>query len=277
MDSTITHNSAAVLRQRLDEFLAPNAGDREAMREVLCRFRECQCQSYLFGGLLRDLMVKGNDARPRDVDVVVSGASTLELERLFCQYLDRRTRFGGLHLKNKGWMFDVWPLEETWAFKHNPSQEVSFSELPHTAFLNVEAVVAELSGAPEQPRKIHDHGFFEGITNKVVELNNEENPFPALCVVRSLVIATDLGFDIGPILAHYILRHMNAIPVSHLMDAQLHHYGANKLPPDALREAHKAFLRHSYRASDKPVRLPESLHKPERLAASRIELAKMQY
>lgn len=277
MDSLITHKQEAILQQRLDEFLTTDVSGREAMREVIRHFGQCECQSYLFGGLLRDLMVKGKTARPRDVDVVVAGSSSTALEELFRPYLDRKTRFGGLHLKNKDWMFDVWPLEETWAFKHGSFKEVSFSELPRTAFLNVEAVVAELSVTPGATRKIYTLGFFEGITNKTIELNYEENPFPALCVVRSLVIATDLSFQIGPVLADYILRHMSLISVSRLMEAQIYHYGITKLSPNAIREAHKAILRQSQRTPNRPVTLPDRLHKPERPVATRTGLAKMQH
>ena len=61
--------------------------------------------------------------------------------------------------------------------------------MPKTTFLNVEAVAVELNPRPTRSRKLYESGFFEGVATETIEINLEENPFPDLCVARSLLTA----------------------------------------------------------------------------------------
>ena len=71
---------------------------KEPILHVLQDIRESKLQAVLFGGTLRSLLVsriyQDKPGRPRDIDVVVSGASLAQLEEQFADILTRRTRFG---------------------------------------------------------------------------------------------------------------------------------------------------------------------------------------
>src|SRR5438105_3015604 len=76
---------------------------KEPILGVLSELRHSNVQAVLFGGTLRSLLTarlfEGRRGRPRDVDVVVSGAPLADLEERFGSILSRRTRFGGLQLR----------------------------------------------------------------------------------------------------------------------------------------------------------------------------------
>jgi hypothetical protein len=160
---------------------------------------------------------------PRDVDIVVDGCSTEQLRYLFNDLPHRTTRFGGLRLDH-GITVDIWSLQDTWAFK-NLLFAPSFTELPKTTFLNVEAVVA---GLHDRRRPILSAGFFEGIEEEILNINLEHNPYPALCVIRALTLAAELRFSLSKQLASYIVDHAHVFPVDALMEAQRSHYGIDR-------------------------------------------------
>ena len=84
--------------------------------------RDAQLPAVVFGGTLRDLVVKGSSEQPRDVDVVVDTPSLIAIESLFRVYIKKRTRFGGLHLNVGLWPIDIWPLPCTWALRDRLSR-----------------------------------------------------------------------------------------------------------------------------------------------------------
>src|SRR5438128_121469 len=121
--------------------------DREWSRpivETLHHLRRSNVKAVFFGGTLRALLLarlqQGRFGRPRDLDIVVSGASLDELRERFQHSVRRETRFGGLQLECMNWQFDIWPLEHTWAFQTQPELIPQFAALPLTTFFNLEAV-----------------------------------------------------------------------------------------------------------------------------------------
>ena len=234
MDDKLT---VSVLKRTLLEevrsFFRPNRSAwKEPILDVFQDLRQSQFKAVLFGGTLRSLLVsrifQGRPGRPRDIDVVVSGATLSQLEERFGDILARRTRFGGLRLQNGPWQLDVWPIGETWAFKHDHSAgPADFAALPATTAFNLEAVAVEAWAFEGRRRTLFSGNdqFFDGILSRTIELNRVDNPFPELTVVRGIVLASELGFKVGPRLAGYIGDvglSMNEKIVEHI---QASHYG----------------------------------------------------
>jgi hypothetical protein len=228
---------------------------------TLTDIQTCTPQAFLFGGTLRDLMVCGASAIPRDVDVVVGDISSQALRAALASHLDRETRFGGLRLEVEGWFFDVWTLKDTWAFRQGILKHQSFQDLPKTTFLNVEAVAADLNVRRGQKRCVYANGFFEGLLSRTVEINLEENPFPELCVVRSLITAAELGYAIGPRLSRYLVHYGTKAPMEQLIHVQESHYGRIRCSEGRLAswiDAIRIQLRTSSKTS---ARLPDWSHR----------------
>jgi hypothetical protein len=170
-------------------------------------------------------MIYGDAQPPRDVDIVFAGVSTDQIAMLFADGLVRRTRFGGLHLRYEACMFDMWSLADTWALKTSTKSTFNFEDLPKTTFLNVEAVAVDIIPKPGKTRKILSHGFFEAISNKILDINYEENPFPTLCIVRTLETAARLRFRISPKLCSYLIHYSRLTSAEELVEVQFKHYG----------------------------------------------------
>jgi hypothetical protein len=182
------------LRKRVSSFLTRKARGRERLAEALEQIGMVSDSAFFFGGFMRELLLHGGVVQPRDIDIVVSGAASEILYSQFKDYVERRTRFGGLSLRVDGWRIDLWPLEETWAFRSGLCGTPAFSRLPSTTFLNLEAIVVEVATRPGRERNLYSRGFFEALASKVLEVNLEPNPYPELAIVRSLVTAANLRF-----------------------------------------------------------------------------------
>jgi hypothetical protein len=226
--------AAVALRERITRFLGNGTPWKKPLRYVIALIQERQWKAVIFGGVIRDLAVFGPAERPRDVDVVVSeDVPNHELESAFGKWIVRRTRFGGLHLLVDKWMFDIWNVAGTWGIIEL-GVAATFDVLPKTTFLNVEAIAAEIGTTKGQQRALYTHGFFEALESKSVEINLKENPFPALCVVRSLLTAARLNFSIGPALGDYIVRYARDSSIRELVEVQRSHYGVVRVPEPRL-------------------------------------------
>jgi hypothetical protein len=188
---------------------------------------------FVFGGLLRDLSAESATMRPRDIDIVVDCERNDDLVEIFSDSMTRRTRFGGLHISGKV-QFDVWALPETWAFKQG-FYAPKIRNLPKTTFLNVEAIAAECFVNSRQKRRIYSQGFLEAIAAQRLDVNFEPNPFPALCVVRSILTAAKLDFIIGNRLAEYLIAQSPQYSDRELEEVQQKHYGRIRLSASDIR------------------------------------------
>jgi len=227
-------NLKSKLRKHISRFLRNKAAFRQPVCETLRQIQEEARSAFLFGGALRDLMISGASARPRDLDIVVSNVTDNMLQA-FETDMTRRTRFGGFHLDSQGWVFDVWGLADTWAFREGIVSGRDFADLPKTTFLNIHAVVAEITPQKGKKRRIYANGFFEAFVQQTIDINCEENPFPILCIVRALLAAAKLNFAIAPQLAKYIVHHANHCEVEELVQVQREHYGRVYGDADILR------------------------------------------
>ena len=240
-DTPTIRELKTVLRAELRSFCSNNGRVwKQPVVDLLHGLRRQQQAAVFFGGTLRSLLISRlNDqkpGRPRDIDLVVKGCTTEQLSDSFEQIVTRETRFGGLQLQHQHWQFDVWPLEKTWAFVEDQKEAGGFDELPETTFLNLEAIAVEVWPRSGKGRVVFsgDDQFFEGIANRVVELNREANPFPSLCVVRSLVLAARLNFSIGPRLANYIVKYAKQYSAMDYETVQRKHYGCLRVRGDQI-------------------------------------------
>jgi len=199
----------SLLRYRLSRFLGTRTQRASvlALQEIL----QLGCPAFLFGSVIRNLLLSPPRPPVHDLDVVVGGVSAAELASFFGTRVARPTRFGGLHVEVRGVPLDIWPLSETWAFRHLGLWGGSFADLPKTTFLDIEAITAELGAIQGRAREIYANGFFPSLLSRCIDINLEDNPFPDLCVIRSLITAVRLRFALGRRLAKYILHHASGL------------------------------------------------------------------
>jgi hypothetical protein len=216
-----------LLRSRLSRFLTESAPWKEDLRVIVEGFRQRKLEAVAFGGVLRDLILYGASERPRDVDIVVN-CSASELESWLSSFPVKRTRFGGFRVRIHKWDFDIWALQDTWAFT-TTRMEPTFENLPKTTFFNIEGIAAQLNTTPGQKRALYSFGFAEAVASKILDINFEPNPFPQLCIIRGLLTATRHDLLLSPKLAQYITHRAARPEIAEIMDAQFRHYGVVRL------------------------------------------------
>ena len=85
--------------------------------------------------------------------------------------------------------------------------------------------VAAAVGEDGEVGEIFEAWFFDAVRKKTLDINLEENPYPALAAVRALATAKKLKFSMTARLARYIVdteRHLGAGALVSVQDA---HYG----------------------------------------------------
>jgi hypothetical protein len=219
--------------------LGPTAHDevettQDAILEVAHGLDQPGWAVYIVGGTLRELLVGANahgDIQPRDVDIIVQGATSSRLSQCLEKslVLERLTRFGGFHLSRSlpsgaRVLFDIWRLEDTWGF-HSQQIEPRIEQFPGTTFLNIDSCAMELLDTGLRKRRLFEKGFFAAIAGRRLDINYTPNPYPHVCAARSLLIAAQLDFTLSRQLAKFVLEHASS-GVQAFIEAQRSHYGS---------------------------------------------------
>ncbi len=171
---------------------------------------------YAFGGFPRDIFLRGTNAHFRDIDLVIEGIQINLFKDVFRDYVIGENKFGGLKIKYKSLIVDIWPLEQTWAFQQKHIESISFQNIEETTFLNFESILFEVNPSISRPRKIFYEGFYNLINSDVLEVNLEPNPFPDLNIVRALYAAKKFNLKIGPKLGEFIIENAKEFEEEHL-------------------------------------------------------------
>jgi len=222
----MSHRNEAALRRHLGRMLSKGTDMRLVLDELHLRIPTGDVRFALFGGFLRDQMT-GQPSR--DLDLVAEGLNLGGLEYALAGQIVRRTSFGGLKAQIAGIAVDIWPLQDTWAFRSHFRGVPTFESLVQTTFLNTEAIAAVLPRAwPAEPRLI-DGGFFAAFEDRILELNFEPNPAPSLSVARAIRMADALRFKMGPRLQGYLRHWIRRLNASEFDLAQSKHFGRTYL------------------------------------------------
>jgi predicted nucleotidyltransferase len=153
----------------------------------------------VFGGVLRDLCRGPVSKFSSDIDLVVL-ADREVFEKGVAPFRGTRTRYGGFRILEEEWTVDVWPLQDTWAFRHGHVRDRSFRGLIETTFFNWDALVLEL----ESQNLYYGDSYFEQLESRLLEINLEPNANPPGNVGRTLRYLVDHSARLGPRLSRYV-------------------------------------------------------------------------
>lgn len=188
----------------------------------------------LYGGSARDIILKGEEADPRDLDIVVVGAKRTDLSRAF--KLPGKTGFGGCSGKVCGMPVDLWPLQSTWWFSKQPlGRDPTFMDLVKSSAFNLEAIAIEPS------KEFFEAGFFECMDKRVLEMLCPEVPYAALFLVRAARFAEKFHLGFGPKLEEYITRIGPTLTLERLMAVQKSYYGGAVVSEERMNELIKPY------------------------------------
>ncbi|MGQ9023712.1 hypothetical protein [Bacillus sp. 18-5] len=135
-----------------------------------------------FGGSIRDIcLFPDNPPLPRDFDIAIKFKDKTHFDLITRKYSNRRNRFGGFKFKIGNMEFDIWDLENTWAFK-NTNLQASEENLAKSVYLNIDGIVYNFNKS-----KLYDELFRTSIKASKLDVNLEENPQVELNLLRALV------------------------------------------------------------------------------------------
>lgn len=151
---------------------------------------------YLIGGVLREYLDHNKIKELRDIDIVIKINSQNAWENILQKYCPTRNKFLGYKFICSGFLFDVWPIEETWAFKNNVlklDDSASYLEkLQDTVFLNMDSIVYDFS-----KNKWYKDKYDIAMKNRVIDVVLSENPQITLNLVRMFVIKNRYNMTIS--------------------------------------------------------------------------------
>lgn len=148
-----------------------------------------------FGGSIREYCLN-NEYRnmPRDFDIAIkfnnkNKNSENVLDGYFSEFIYRKNRFGGYKVQVEDLEFDIWDINNTWAFKEKklPAEE---ENLIKSVYLNVDGVVYNFN-----KNKLYNEELTNSINNKEIDIVLKENPQKNLNLLRAIVFKKKYKYE----------------------------------------------------------------------------------
>ena len=171
------------LIKRVTRFFDSNTWDKAPINKLinaLCK----RADTYLFGGMIRDIGLFGLKKFKSDIDLVFDGDKR-ELLKAFndAGIVDVvENKFGGFRVKNLKWDIDIWAVHDTWAFKKGLVDFNNVDSLLDTTLMTWDAVLFNLSTR----ELIAKNGYLEDLISGRLEIVLKENPNQIGTLVRIL-------------------------------------------------------------------------------------------
>lgn len=192
----------AKLKSRMKVYLEHESPERAVLSSTLQALKDELPSTAIFGGMLREFALNRVRDFTSDIDLVTF-ASGSEILAAIKNLSPRKNRFGGYRFTASRWRFDIWPFEETWAFRQGLVRGARFEDLFKTTFFNLDAALFHLSTR----EFAFSPQYEQGIVDRLLEINLEANPSPARMARRAIRLAVERDLSIGPGLATFILSH----------------------------------------------------------------------
>jgi hypothetical protein len=165
------------------------------------------------------------------------------MEHYLLPLMIRKTRFGGYALRLEEKHIDLWELKRTWAIEHQPRFDFILDEiLPATSCFNITAIVFSL----EKNKFFYRKEFEEGVRRRLLDIVYEPNPFPELCIVKSVEYIRKYGLRSSQRLRRYILKNVERVS-NKLIPIQLSHYGKVWYDEDTIKQFFEVIKSHEER------------------------------
>ncbi|WP_061302236.1 hypothetical protein [Clostridium botulinum] len=160
----------------------------------------------LIGGAIRSALQERYN--PRDIDIILKLNKNFNLDYILqrkkIKY--KKNRFGGYKIFFNKIVFDIWKMEEHWAFK-NCYYEEKIENIQKTTFLNYDSLVYDYSN-----NKLYKEYYEKCNENLVIDIIGnldciKENPSPDINIMRMLKIKSETNYKFSEISDSYIANY----------------------------------------------------------------------
>lgn len=201
-------------------------------------------QLLLFGGAVRQYMkTEGYKKLPRDFDIVIEkNSSTIDLDDVLNEFSYKKNRFNGYKINVDSLEFDIWEIENTWAFKENKVKcsEFEYSKkLQETVFLNVDSIVFNLT-----TEEFYKDKYDDAIKNRELDIVLSDNPYQELNLLRAIVLKQEYNMGLSDKLRNKLLDfiEIDSNYLDTLYDIQLSHYNFPRISKEQLEDELKLII-----------------------------------
>ncbi|MGE7913256.1 hypothetical protein [Lysinibacillus xylanilyticus] len=187
-----------------------------------------------FGGSVRDICIfQDKAAMPRDFDIAIKFKQKDRFNSLTERYSYKQNRFGGYKFIVSNVEFDIWDLENTWAFKHT-NLTPSEANLAKSVYLNIDGIVYNFNKAI-----LYDDVFKSSIEDNKLDITLEENPQIELNLLRALVFKDKykLRFSnrLKDVFKDFHYKNSNQL-IENLYELQFSHYNMEYFSKEYIRK-----------------------------------------
>ncbi|ADC51480.1 hypothetical protein BpOF4_17195 [Alkalihalophilus pseudofirmus OF4] len=186
-----------------------------------------------FGGAVRDIFIK-NEQYPRDFDIAVKFKDELEFNKIIKNYEYKKNRFGGYKIKVSGIDFDIWDLNNTWAFK-NTELKPSEENLAKSVYLNIDGVVYNFNS-----NSLYADLLRDSLIKAELDISLEKNPHVELNLLRALVFKKKYNMNMSNKLKRVFRFYLDSLKeeklISNLLEVQITHYKTEKISEPEIKK-----------------------------------------
>lgn len=198
--------------------------------KVLMEELEKSGEVILFGGAVRDYIDNSYKKLPRDFDIVYKKKSDkIGLDKLLSKFNYKKNRFNGYKVGIDGLEFDIWDIDDTWAFKQNKikcNKNQYVEKLTETVFLNIDSIIFNINES-----KFDGDKYIDAIENKYLDIILEENPFLELNLLRAILYKRKYEMSLSnkliELFRNFIENNSDYIDI--LYNIQIDHYNVEKI------------------------------------------------
>lgn len=186
-----------------------------------------------FGGALRDLRMDGNDASPRDLDIVIKTFGNRGyVESIILEQHHIKNRFDGYKVLINDLELDVWFLEDTWAFRQGMLKPTE-KNLINSVYLSMDGIAYNYN-----KDTLHDKWFNKTLNTKTIDTVLRQEPLDELNIVRALIFKQKYGYGLSEKLEELIISKYKKDKhyMNHLYNYQIDHYKEERISKERIKD-----------------------------------------
>lgn len=173
------------LKKRVDRFFDKENSERSALCDFLNEL-SMVARVYIFGGVVRDIALRGVRGFNSDIDVVIE-AESRQFKAFINPFNPEENKFGGYRLRIDQWSVDVWEAEKTWAFTTGLKTYETIDSLLETTITNWDGVMYDWSNK----KVIARENYVDQMVSGYLHITLPENPNEIGMLVRILRFCAD--------------------------------------------------------------------------------------
>jgi predicted nucleotidyltransferase len=190
------------LKLRIEDFF--DSSEERKQARALINALAGQSHAWIFGGMIRDIGLFGRGGFKSDIDLVIELSREDLINTLKALNIDRYSmnKLGGVRFHYKGLDFDIWSINDTWAFKNRVVKFEDTHSLLNTTLMSWDSVLYDV----KNKQLISPDNYLHDLHHRRLELVLQKNPNEVGSVIKILRTIYNKHVQIiGPQLSDFLL------------------------------------------------------------------------